>query len=58
MCRIYTSLDCGCLVSEDEGGGYIPCASGFWEMTPPIYAGEIPENFEQHTKAIREYFGR
>lgn len=29
MGRTYTQLECGCLVSEDGGGGLIPCEFHF-----------------------------
>ncbi len=44
--RIYTELPCGCLVSEDGGGGLIPCCY------PEI--GDEPS--ELHKKCMKDYY--
>jgi hypothetical protein len=44
--RIYTELPCGCLVSEDGGGGLIPCCY------PEI--GQKPS--ELHKQCMKDYF--
>ena len=46
--RIYEKLACGCLVSEDGGGGLIPCCY------PEV--GDNPT--ELHKKCMTEYFKR
>jgi hypothetical protein len=45
MGREYEQLDCGCYVSEDGGGGLIPCCYEEKDETP------------LHKKCMKEYFG-
>lgn len=59
MSRIYDeNLDCGCMISEDGGGGMILCESGLWEITPPDYQGERPKNYETYVRCMKERFGQ
>jgi hypothetical protein len=56
MSRIYTELPCGCYVSEDGGGGLIPCdASGMYDEEPTTHE---PEKVKLHNKSHEEYKAR
>lgn len=52
MSRLYKELPCGCMVSEDGGGGYIPCpASGWYDQEPTQHQ---PEKVELHRESMRQ----
>jgi hypothetical protein len=44
------------MISNDSGGGLIPCDSGYWEKTPQEFATPRPDNYEVHVRSNREYF--
>jgi len=45
MNRDYTTLDCGCLISCDGGGGLIPACSGLLERSPNC---KVDEYMKKH----------
>ena len=47
--RIYEELPCGCLVSEDGGGGYCPCGIYYMDYVPP-------EESKLHDQSTKMYF--
>lgn len=47
------------MISNDGGGGLIPCSVGYWEMTPPEFVDYIPpsqDEIELHRKSNEDYF--
>lgn len=50
-------LECGCMFSNDKGGGMIPCSSGYYEMTPPEFQGDKPDNYDIHRQCMKNYYG-
>jgi hypothetical protein len=52
MARYYETLKCGCLISEDGGGGLLPCAYHFDnnEQKP----GDVLEEYFKKTREKKE----
>jgi len=55
MDRVYEELPCGCLVSNDGGGGLIYCNIGYAEYMGDLEQYKLKE-IELHRECMRLYF--
>jgi len=58
MNRMYLEMPCGCLISEDAGGGWIPCDTHHpWYPGKETPTEDLPEDFNEmaHEKWHKQF---